>query len=266
MKPLDITFIVPTVRTENWEKIIKSIEDNIGENSFEVIFVGPSVNLPETLCEKKNIKTIRDFGCPSRALQIASLLAEGEYLSWICDDGFFIDNEIGKLVSSLKNKNSKKFIYNWIYTEGDGYLVGDDMRVSNPKQWYRSDQHSDMVLDGIDGSWQVMPLFTIRTSYFHELGGIDCGFETINYNLHDLSYRAQRDGCEIQLTDNVVFRLSWQPIGENRTIDSCPVLNATVFNDRPYLNHLYGSPGNRPISIDLNNWKNRNSIWKRRWK
>ena len=265
-KPIDISFVVPSIRRENWVNIVKSIKENISEFSFEVIFIGPNVNLVPELESEKNIKTIRDFGCPSRSMQIAALLAEGTYLSWVCDDGVFVNGEISKVISTLKSKDSEKYISNWIYTEGDGYLKGDDMRVSDPKTWYKTKHHGDLHLEGIEDYWVVMPLFTIKTSYYHELGVINCFFETINFNLHDLAFRAIRDGAEIQFSDGVVFRLGWQPIGENRTLESCPVLAAFVYNDRPYLNILYGKKNDIPIKINYNTWKKVERVWSRKWK
>ena len=216
---LDISFIIPSIRTDNWTKIVESIESNIGENSFEVIFVGPFVNLPDNLSHKKNIKTIRDFGCPSRAFQIASLLVEGNFISWVCDDGFFVDGEINRVILDLKSKTSEKLISNWIYTEGDGYLKNDDLRVSDRNKWYKSNNHGDLWLEGINGDWWVMPLFTIKTSYFRFLGGIDCRFETLNYNLHDLAYRAQREDVDKGLELGAVDYLIKSQLSMNEIID-----------------------------------------------
>lgn len=261
-----LSVIVPSIRKENWHAIIDSIENNIGKYSYEVIFIGPDVDLPESLKSKKNIKCIRDFGCPSRAMQIGSIFAEGKYLSWICDDGVFVDGVLNKIINQLENENNEKLLYNWIYTEGDGYKVGEDLRISNPEVWYKAKFHANQKhLKGIDDNWFMTLLFTVNTNYYKKIGGINCKYETINYNLHDLGYRITRDGGEMRFTDDVVFRLSWQPAGVNRTLDSCPVLNATILNDDKILNEMYGEKKDLPIHIDINNWAEAESVWGRKW-
>ncbi|MCX6779052.1 MAG: hypothetical protein NTU97_02380, partial [Candidatus Magasanikbacteria bacterium] len=123
MNNIKLSIIVPSIRTENWATIFNSVKNNIGNYPFEVIFIGPNINLSDELVQYKNIKCIRDFGCPSRSMQIGALFAEGKYLSWICDDGIFVDGAIGRIIERLENKNNPKFWYNWIYTEGDEYLT-----------------------------------------------------------------------------------------------------------------------------------------------
>lgn len=264
---LTLSVIVPSIRTENWTNIYKSILENIKNYSFEVIFIGPDINLPDNLKQFKNIKCIRDFGCPSRAMQMGCVLAEGKYLSWACDDGVFVDFEISKILDELEKSNNEKIWYNWIYTEGPGYLYGADMRISNPHQWYKAKFHDNQKnMNGIDDSWYMTLLFTINSDYFRKMGGINCQYEAINYNLHDLGYRMTRDGAEMRFTNNCVFRLSWQQEGQNnRTIHTCPVLNATHLNDEPLLENMYGQPKELPIKINLDNWRDSDIIWIRKW-
>lgn len=263
---ITLSIIIPSIRKENWDSIINSIDNNIGDYTYEVIFVGPDVNLSQNLSKKKNIKTIRDFGCPSRAMQIGCTLAEGKYLSWICDDGVFVDGILNKTLKQLENENKEKLVLNWIYTEGEGYKYGQDLRITNPHAWYKASFHDGLKhLKGVDDKWIITILFTINTNYYKKIGGINCKYETINYNLHDLGYRIIRDNGEIKFTDEVVFRLSWQQAGSNRTIDNCPVLNATWLNDDQILKEMYGEKKDLPIYIDLNNWTEAETVWSRKW-
>ncbi|MCX6779053.1 MAG: hypothetical protein NTU97_02385, partial [Candidatus Magasanikbacteria bacterium] len=84
----------------------------------------------------------------------------------------------------------------------DEYLTNRDPRENFPQAWYKAHFHANQKhLQGIDENWFMTLLFTINTDYYKFLGGINCEFEAINYNLHDLGYRAFRDGAQMAFTE-----------------------------------------------------------------
>ena len=109
----------------------------------------------------------------------------------------------------------------------------------------------------------------MRLDHFRDLGGIDCRFETINYNLHDLSFRAQRDGFTLYFSDvsRPVHRIDWQD-GSQRP-EGEPIFEATFENDKPLLDSIYATAESsfvRPIRIDYDHWKEIPDYWPRKWK
>tara|TARA_R110002020_G_scaffold396226_2_gene606216 strand:+ start:11269 stop:12111 length:843 start_codon:yes stop_codon:yes gene_type:complete len=260
---------VPGIRTGEWEALVGSIERTIKLHSFEIIFVGP-YEPPVSLQRKSYVKYIQDFGCPSRALQISSVHATGTLFTWAVDDGVLNEGSLDdQLELFLKYEEDDKRILNLIYTEGEHYKWGADLRLIRPQDWYRPRFHDDFKpLTGVQDDWYTAILFVMRLSHFKHLGGIDCRFETINYNLHDLSFRAQRDGFSLYFSDiqRPVHRIDWQD-GSQRP-DGEPIFEATFDNDKPLLENLYGTQevaAERPICIDYDNWKSIPEKWPRRW-
>ncbi len=73
MKP-EISIIMPAIRTDNWIKVYESIQNSTSRN-FELI-IGSPYDLPAELRGYKNIKIVKDWGSPTRASQIESMLIE----------------------------------------------------------------------------------------------------------------------------------------------------------------------------------------------
>ena len=261
---------VPGIRTEAWEQLADSIERTITSHTFEIIFVGP-FDPPESLLKRSYVKFIKDFGCPSRALQISSVHASGTLFTWAVDDGVLNEGSLDDQLSFfLLYPPEDKKILNLIYTEGEHYKWGADLRLIRPQDWYRPKFHDDFKsLEGVKDDWYTAILFVMRLEHFRDLGGIDCRFETINYNLHDLSFRAQRDGFSLYFSDvrRPVHRIDWQD-GAQRP-EGEPIFEATFENDKPLLDSIYSTVENsfnRPICIDYDHWKDIPDFWPRKWK
>lgn len=270
MNNIDISIGVPGIRTESWELLANSIEKTLVNHTYEIIFVGPR-NLPESLKNDSRIKYIQDFGCPSRALQISSTVACGKLFTWAVDDGVLnigsLDDQIADYLSRYTLED--KMILNLIYTEGDHWKYGADLRLIQPQNWYRPKYHDDFKpLEGVDDNWITAILFVMHLEHYRYLGGIDCRFETINYNLHDMSFRAHRDGFNMYFSDirRPVHRIDWQQ-GDKRP-EGEPIFDATFQNDKPLLESIYKTKetaSQRPIRIDYDNWKESPEYWIRKW-
>ena len=78
----DISVIIPGIRPENWARIYEELDSTFKKNKFEVIFIGPKI--PSNYFDDKlNFRYVRDFGHPSRCVQLGATLSAGEYICWI---------------------------------------------------------------------------------------------------------------------------------------------------------------------------------------
>ena len=105
----------------------------------------------------------------------------------------------------------------------------------------------------------------INTNYYRQLGGLDCRYEHINMNVHDLGFRAQRNGSVVYYSPKIIMRCVWDP---NRNAQNSPIIAAFVYNDRPLFQYDYCSPdvvNVRSICIDYDNWRGNHSVWPRRF-
>lgn len=267
MNKIELSVCLSGIRQDKWVELYNSCKNSIGDVSFEFIIASP-FQLPNDLCNLSNVKYVKDFGNPSRALQIANYLAEGEMTMAAYDDGLFIDNNLELAVKKMRNYRNTKTIMTLIYTEGELWKSGQDPRITDPQNWYRPKYHGDMKhVAGVKEEWVTAVWYLMFLKDYRELGGLDCRFEGINLNIHDLCCRAQRDGYEMIFSDfgKPIQRLSHEP---NRGFDS-PIISAYYHNDKPLFDNIYRSEetcNNRPIQIDFDNWRNVESVWPRKWK
>ena len=82
----DVSICLPAHRTQLWQRLYETAAEAVGPYSWEMVLVGPN-NPPPFFDDKKNFKFLKDFGSPSRCAQIATVLAEGEFMMWGSDDG-----------------------------------------------------------------------------------------------------------------------------------------------------------------------------------
>jgi hypothetical protein len=105
-------------------------------------------------------------------------------------------------------------------------------------------------------------MFLMNLERFKELGGLDCRFEHFNMNLHDLAFRAQRDGSKIIVSREFVSAQDFNPNNNS------PLMIAYHQNDKPLFLSIYSNKQtalNRPIKIDYDNWKQQPERWHRRF-
>ena len=101
MKP-EISIILPAIRQENWDKLYDSIVASTNR-SFELIICSPYALTPK-LQDLKNVKYVKDFGGPTRASAIASLLAEGKLIAWLTDDAILKPNALDAAIDQLYDR------------------------------------------------------------------------------------------------------------------------------------------------------------------
>ncbi len=258
---MKLSIIVPGVRHKNWVTMYQEIIAACKGISFEVIFVGPGA-LPTDLLNVANIKFLMNYGSPSRCLQMGSMLAEGEYLTWLSDDATVVENSISEALTLLESKDSERDIIAMRYTEG----VNKSANTSdfNDAYW-QAWTHNDLRLEGVEKDWKIPCVMMLKTNLFKTLGGLDCQFEHINFNVHDLAFRAQRSGSTVHLSPNFIMRCDWEP---NRNVQNSPVIAAYPSDKARFLSmySLKDTVTKSPIAINYMNWLDCEVVWSRRFK
>jgi len=239
-----LSIILPSIRPHNLDKLYHSIICDC----FELIIISP-YDLPDCLKQYKNIKYVRDFGSPVRASQIGATLAEGKYITWMADDGVYI-NSLDNIIKMLNNDDNTKNVVCCKYTEGDGIVHNDN---------YYLLQNAYPYVSCVKSNWWIFNLGIMHTSYFNSLGGWDCSFETTALSHADLALRAQLDNASVNMLQTVLIECTHMP---NITGDHAPVHYAHTEHDA----NFYSIKNQHPqIKIDINNWKNSPKIWSRRF-
>jgi len=249
----DLTIVLPSIRVDRQPEFFNSISNSIGEYSYEVIIVGPSLN--SSLEPIPNCKFIKDFGSPARCAQIGMLFSEGEHMTWASDDGVYLPNALKECLDLAKQRNCSIIIR---YSEG----VGKSGRTP-PDNYWLCRTHPNMHVDGISETDICVPVGLYPTKLFNFLGGFDCKFEHLNMNAIDLGLRIQRYKEEIVKSPNLVLQCDQMP---GWTGDHGPVEEAFHKNDDPLFRDLYKNKNEIRVFIDYDNWKESESVWGRRFK
>lgn len=246
----DLTIIVPGVRNEHWETLHEQTKNACKKYSYEMIFSGPFA-LPASLQKVENLKYIKNFGSPTRALHLATLIAEGKYFTWLSDDAHIYANSIDKAMDIMNPKD----IVCMRYCEGEHHSG-----TCPPDAYWTAGYHPDLSCPGVDPKWKIPCVMLIGLEYYRELGGLDTRWEHINMNVHDLAFRAQRNGSQVYLSPTLVMNCDWSP---TRTAENSNVIAAFYLNDRPLFHQVYADKS-RPIKIDIENWRESEVVWKRK--
>lgn len=253
MSQYDLTIILPGIRTDNWEQLFFSAQRSIGPYSFELIAVGP-YNPPPEITQHENFKFIRDFGCPSRCVQIGASEAKGKYLCWMSDDGLYEPNTLEQCLDLLEEQDNKKNAVALRYFEGEG-------RGEFELNYWIARTHKDQQIPGVKEGHRIAPLGLYNTEYYKEIGGLDCRYEHINMCTHDLAFRLQNDGGTVHFSPETVARFYWSWV----TADAGPVQRAYHENDAPLFNREWSQDQSQRINIDFDNWKQSPEKWVRRF-
>lgn len=251
----DVSIIIPSIRIQNLPKIYFMIEKAIEYFNFELIVVGPH-SISDSLWSKENVRFIKDFGCPSRCVQLASAVSEGKYLAWLSDDCTFMNpNSLAQCITLLEEKNNIKNAVCLRYFEGEGSGEFE-------QGYWRAKHHGDMKsLDGIPENYNIAPLAMYNVEYFKQIGGLDCRFNHINLCTHDLAFRLQNDNGKIFLSPQTVARFYWSWI----TSDATPIQKAYFEVDAPLFKDMWDKDQSNRIKIDYNNWTDQESKWSLRF-
>lgn len=246
----DISILIPGIRTHNWPYLLETIKASCAKYSYEVIFAGPFP--PETY---SNVQYYQTYACPSVAGQLGATLCRGRLILHSVDDAHFLPGVIDACVPLLENR---KDVVNTRYTENDNYS-GKTFSLD----YWRAHHHDPLKLPGIPEHYKIALHFLMDYSYFKELGGFDCSYEYMNFNLHDLMFRVQYDGGRLIDSPTDVTNCDHLVGGEHAIIESAAVSDGEIFN-RKYSNPNALHP--EMIRINYDNWRQQPEVWPRRFK
>lgn len=223
---------------------------------YEIIFVGPNMNPDIT---DRNVKMIRDFGSPSRSFQIGASIAEGAYIAFCSDDCRIAFDAFNQALAKAESEMQKTDGMALLYSEGADY-TGE--QHTQPEYWV-AHTHTDLRLAGVEAHWLIAPTFLYRRDFFYEVGGMDCRFEHMNMNTHDLAFAVQANDGRILQSPTRVFQFNWTQSGV--TPEYQPIFDSFVTNDRPLIQSFYSNPHYGKLRmVRFDNWRQQPSIWQRR--
>jgi len=254
-----LSIVVPAIRVPKWPKFYESIEKSCKNYAWELILVSP-FDLPEELKSKTNIKLIKDYGHPTRCLQLGLFEAEGALFFHTTDDALCYEDAIDEAIDFFMKNCNYKDVVNMRYKEGANYS-GVTMQEGYWNAWF----HGPLQLSGIPIDYKISLHHMLKTDYVIELGGYDCLFEHANFCLHDMMFRLQYDGGRIFDSPKEITTCDHY-IG--KTVDHGAIYDSHMENDQPLFTKMYSDPDvlkNR-VKIDINNWASQSAVWTRRFK
>ena len=254
----DLSVCLAAIRKDNWKRLYDSIVDSIGDYTFELIFCGPHKELPAELSSLENVRCFQDFGAPTRAQQIAMGYAEGRYITWTADDGWFLKKGLQRCIEILDSQeNDEKRCVVTQYVEGGSDGLGDPNRGM-----YCMNFHDPVRSPFYPNDFLIFNSVVLPTKYFKDLGGFDCRFEACPMAFVDFGARAQLDGINTTLID-VIFECTQFP---GTSGDHAPIHYAQLEHDQPLYRRIWhSSKCLQRIKIDYDNWKNVPEVWDRRF-
>lgn len=250
---MDVSIVVPSIRTKNWQKLLDSLKDGCGKYSYELILVGPT----DSQELQGSYAFIQDFGSPCRCGQLGSTIAKGEYITWSSDDGYFLPGGLESAIDLQKEvgkAGGENDVIAINYAEGPGFS-GKGM----PPEWFRAHHHADQRLPGIMPWYKIAPVGMYKLNFFRYLGGWDTRYEHLNMSCHDLAFRAQKAQANVHLSPKVVSTHDQTP----GAADYQPIQEAYYKNDLPLFQSMYAVYDPNRVCIQYDNWMNSPITWRR---
>jgi hypothetical protein len=254
----DLSLIIPGIRTQNWKMVYDSVVESCKGHTFELIFVGPFDPPPELASSP--IKFFKTYMCPSSACQMVLKECTGKILNISADDARFLPGTVDLAMDLYNSLGNRKAIINMRYTEWANFSG-----MTYPPNHWLAHTHPSLQLAGIPTNYRIVMSPLMDYSYFMELGGLDCNYEVINFNMHDFIFRAQYDGCAIYESPTDINHCDHHP---DRTSDHAPMHDA-YFSDIVKFTDKYSKPNAlNPgmVHINIDNWKYYAEPWGRRFK
>lgn len=253
----DMSVLIPSIRTTNWKVVLDTLKESCKKYTYEVVFIGPFD--PPPGIDMTGVKFIKSYRCPSAAAQIGAIACEGDLIHHTVDDAKFIPGAIDAAIDLYRQICRRKDVVNMRYTEDDNYSG-----KTFPPEYWNAHYHGPLRLSGVLPWMKISCHFLIDRDYFYEMGGFDCNYEYLNFNLHDLMFRIQADSGH--LYDSPTDVTNCNHYG-GRSVDHWAIED-TYPHDYAKFVAKFSNPqvyGENPLRIDLDNWKNQPEYWDRRF-
>ena len=248
----ELSIIIPGIRQNNWNNVCNSIQNSISAEC-EIIFIGPQCP-NDVLSKYTAVKFIQDFGCPARCAQLALLKSIGQFVIWLSDDCYLEKDVLTNALQIIKN--DPEAIIAFKYVEGGYSPMADN-------NYWKINSFGTSQSRYIPDSYLAVMNALISKDYLISIGGWDCNFEAWAMGNVDLAVRMQRNNKRIVMYNGVLMQCDHMPAD---TGDHGPIHYTQIEHDQPLYRQIYDNPDcvNR-IKIDINNWKNCENIWSKRF-
>jgi hypothetical protein len=254
----DISILVPSIRTQNWERLYDSIAKSCTKYNWELVFVGPFID--EQVIEYDNVKHIQSYATIPICMQKATLECEGKLIFHTVDDGVLLPESLNICIDYYNDNCRNIDVLNMRYREGDNFNVPTEFV---PEYWKVKSAPWEYGLAGINQEWSlsVQPLFS--KDLFVGLGGFECSFEYTNHCHHDFIFRVQQFGGKIYHSP---VEVSYADHFPGREGDHAPIHDAQTGPDTNRFREIWGNPTDR-VFITYDNWEYylKFHTWKRRF-
>jgi hypothetical protein len=219
--------------------------------------------LPSYFETKRNVKYVRDFGSPVRAHNIALLLCEGKYLTWIADDAIMLPGSIDEHLEMLKEMGPD--IRNVIVSKyKEGQQGSTDREKVHPDDYFQI-RTGPAASPYFPPNWWLFNVAFMHTELAEALGGWDCSYEATWPAHTDMAIRAQAIGANVKMSGLVRDVADHMPDTQG---DHAPIHFAQGDHDLPLMNMRYNRPDwhqNVQMQINVMCWKQSPTVWKRRF-
>lgn len=247
-----LSILLPGIRPGNWKRLYDSICESYS-GSWELIIISP-YELPHNV-RFHNVKWIKSWRSPTASQQIGLLEATGEYITYAADDGVFLPGAIDIAMKSLEG--TTETVVCGKYNEG----------APNSKmleiEYYHVWNHEGTRCKYMPKDCLMLMVAIIPRSILMEVGGFDCKFEALPMSFVDLSIRLYNRKCKFIFQAEQMFSCGHMP---GVSGDHKPINDAQIFKDEPMLKIIYSrEESQKRINIDINNWKNTQERWLRRF-
>lgn len=252
-----ISMIIPAIRPSLYQGVYDSFL-NAWHGTAEIIFISP-YDLPILKkVPRVDVRWFRDFGCPSRALQIGAINAKSDLLSFCTDDCIFDSDTMNKAYRTYQKADNYKTVVVCKYTESDHWS-----KWMLTPWYYYAWYHADFHHFNIPFHFKLFMNGLVSKKLFKETGGFDCKYESMAYCYNDWSMRAQFYGANFVIERDRLDHCSWQ---DGNSSDHGPVARSCTEHDAPLFRGVYWAKRFKPvIKIPIDNWKNVASKWPRRF-
>ena len=259
----ELSIVMPATHPEKWTDIYNSIIAST-RRSFELIIVtNRAENFPPWLWNVPNIKVVKDYGSPVRAHNIGASLAEGKFITWIPDDGFFTPHGLEVAIDKLCDmKENKKNILAYKFSENEKSYTDEYYKIN-----YHQSAANGIGSAHIPDNYYILNHVIMYREYYEDLGGFNGLYEGTAMAYIDFSIRAQHDGAIVQLLKGIPILLctQLQPHEDSHSF----IHDAQTTHDEPLYKSIYHESDWREkaeIILDhTSEWKKSPTIWPRKY-
>jgi hypothetical protein len=144
------------------------------------------------------------------------------------------------------------------------YYEGDNPKnVYESDEYYKFNHHDSLRGPYFKDDWTILNSGLIKRQLLEDIGGWSTEFECTAMGYSDLAARLHFYGIDIKLYKHAVTQCTQD--GPESKLHQ-PVVEAQLQHDQPLFKKKYGHVGCvNQVKIDINNWKNSDIIWKRRF-